>query len=66
MLLWARDVAFRLQSTRFPERLDDYIADHIPARVIDVFDDALDLERLGFDGIQVLLDARAAFQRAAV
>jgi transposase len=39
----------RSQSTLFPERLDDYIAEDNPVRVIDVFVDALDLVQLGFE-----------------
>jgi len=38
----------RAQSTLFPERLDDYIAEESPVRVIDVFVDELDLESLRF------------------
>jgi transposase len=33
----------------FPEHLDDYIAGNNPVRVIDVFVDELDLNRLGFE-----------------
>ncbi len=33
----------RGQSTLFPERLDEYIGDDNPVRVIDVFVDELDL-----------------------
>ena len=36
------------QSTLFPERLDDYIAEDSAVRVIDVFIDELDLSGLGF------------------
>ena len=36
----------------FPERLDDYIVEDNPARDIDVFVDELDLQALGFDGIE--------------
>ena len=39
----------RSQSTLFPERLDDYIAQDNPVRVIDAFVDALDLVELGFE-----------------
>ncbi len=39
----------RSQSTLFPERLDDYIAEDNPVRVIDAFVDALDLVELGFE-----------------
>ncbi|MGA7801789.1 MAG: IS1182 family transposase [Gammaproteobacteria bacterium] len=38
----------RSQATLFPERLDDYIAEDSPVRVIDVFVDELDLSGLGF------------------
>ena len=38
----------RAQATLFPERLDDYIAEENPVRVIDVFVDELDLESLRF------------------
>ena len=38
----------RTQATLFPERLDDYIAEDSPVRVIDVFIDELDLTDLGF------------------
>ena len=36
----------RSQATLFPERLDDYIAEESPVRVIDVFVDELDLARI--------------------
>jgi transposase len=36
------------QATLFPERLDDYVADDSPVRVIAVFIDELDLGGLGF------------------
>ena len=38
----------RAQATLFPERLDDYITENSPVRVIDVFVDELDLESLSF------------------
>ena len=41
----------RTQSILLPESLDDYVADTNPVRVIDVFVDELDLDKLGFDGI---------------
>jgi transposase len=39
----------RSQSTLFPERLDDWIGEDNPIRVIDVFVDELDLGGLGFE-----------------
>jgi transposase len=41
----------RTQSVLFPERLDDYIGEDNPVRVIDAFVDELDLAKLGFDGV---------------
>jgi transposase len=38
----------RTQATLFPERLDDYVTEDSPVRVIDVFIDELDLSDLGF------------------
>ena len=38
----------RSQATLFPERLDDYVAEDAPVRVIDVFIDSLDISGLGF------------------
>jgi transposase len=38
----------RNQATLFPERLDDYVAEENPVRVIDVFVDELDVSGLGF------------------
>lgn len=38
----------RQQSTLFPERLDEYVLEDNPVRVVDVFIDTLDLSGLGF------------------
>jgi transposase len=38
----------RGQSTLFPERVDDYVAEDSPVRVVDVFIDGLDISGLGF------------------
>jgi transposase len=51
----------RSQSTLFPERLDDYIAEDNPVRVIDVFVDELDLKGLGFEGMQPEVTGRPAY-----
>lgn len=40
----------RTQSLLFPERLDDWISEDNPVRVIDAFVDELDLRELGFEG----------------
>lgn len=38
----------RHQATMFPEKLDDFVSEDNPARVIDVFIDKLDISGLGF------------------
>jgi len=38
----------RTQATLFPERIDDYVAEDSPVRVVDVFIDDLDISGLGF------------------
>ena len=38
----------RFQSTLFPERVDDYVGEESPVRVIDYFIDRLDRSGLGF------------------
>lgn len=39
----------RAQSVLFPERLDDWVGEDNPVRVVDIFIDALDLAQFGFD-----------------
>jgi len=39
----------RQQSTLFPERVDDYVGEDSPVRVIDYFIDKLDISGLGFE-----------------
>ena len=56
----------RSQSTLFPERLDDYIAEDNPVRAIEVFVDELDLGRLGFDGMQPEATGRPAYHPATL
>jgi transposase len=56
----------RSQSTLFPEHLDDYIAEDNPVRVIDVFVDELDLQALGFDGMQPEVTGRPGYHPASL
>ena len=56
----------RSQSTLFPERVDDYIAEDNPVRVIDVFVDELDLNRLGFAGANPEATGRPAYHPATL
>jgi transposase len=51
----------RSQSTLFPERLDDYLAEDNPIRVIEVLVEELDLQSLGFDGMQPELTGRPGY-----
>jgi hypothetical protein len=44
----------RGQSTLFPASLDDYVTEDNPVRAVDVFVDGLDLDKLGFVGVQPL------------
>jgi transposase len=41
----------RGQSTLFPERLEDWIAENNPVRMIDVLVDEFDLAEFGFSGV---------------
>jgi transposase len=56
----------RSQATLFPERLDDYIAEDNPVRVIDVFVDELDLAELGFQGMEPEETGRPAYHPASL
>ena len=56
----------RSQSTLFPERLDDYIAEDNPVRVVDVFVDELDLKQLGFEGAEPEATGRPAYHPATL
>jgi transposase len=54
----------RTQGILLPEHLDDYITEHNPVRVIDVFVDELDLAKLGFDGVKPAATGRPAYHPA--
>jgi transposase len=56
----------RTQSTLFPERLDEYIADDNPVRVIDVFVDELDLGELGFERVVLQVTGRPGYHPATL
>ncbi len=58
--------ADRSQSVLFPERLDDYIDDDHPVRVIDVFVDELDLREPGFAGVEPAVTGRPAYPPATL
>lgn len=56
----------RSQSTLFPERLDDYICEDNPVRVVEAFVEELDLGTLGFDGIEPEATGRPAYHPATL
>ncbi len=51
----------RGQSTLFPDRLEDWIGDDNPVRVIDIFVDQLDLGGLGFDRVAPQATGRPSY-----
>jgi transposase len=55
------DVYGGVQSTLFPASLDDYVAEENPVRSVDVFVDGLDLDKLGFVGVQPLDTGRPGY-----
>ena len=56
----------RSQATLFPERLEDWVGEDNPVRVIDVFVDELDLGALGFDRVVPLWTGRPAYHPSAL
>jgi transposase len=56
----------RSQTTMFPERLEDWIGENNPVRVIDVFVDELDLGALGFDGVMPHWTGRPSYHPSAL
>jgi transposase len=56
----------RGQSTLFPERLEDWIDEENPVRVIDVFVDELKLAELGFCGVDPEATGRPSYHPAVL
>ena len=56
----------RAQSTLFPERLEDYIADDNRIRVIDAFVDGLDLRGLKFKRVDPMKTGRPGYRPATL
>ena len=56
----------RSQAWLFPERLDDYIADDNPVRLVEAFVDGLDLKALGFEGVIPQATGRPAYHPSAL
>ena len=56
----------RSQSTLFPDRLEDYIAEDNPVRIVDAFVEALDLRALGFQSVDPHATGRPAYHPAVL
>ena len=56
----------RSQSVLFPERLDDYIGEDNPVRVIDVFVNELPLKKFGFEGMEPEATGRPSYHPATL
>ncbi len=58
--------ADRSQGTLFPIRLEDYVAEDNPVRVIDFFVDQLHLAQLGFGGVKPKETGRPGYHAAVM
>src|ERR1700674_3314815 len=56
----------RTQVTLLPECLDDYVESENPVRVVEVFVDGLDLDALGFVGVDPAATGRPAYHPAVL
>lgn len=56
----------RSQIILFPEQLEDYVAEDNPIRVVDLFVEQLDLDKLGFKGVTPLKTGRPAYHPAVL
>src|SRR6266496_3277240 len=56
----------RTQDTFLPSRLEDYVTDDNPVRVIDVFVAELDLTKLGFEGMSPQATGRPSYHPSAL
>src|SRR3954451_8782393 len=56
----------RQQVTLLPECLDDYIGEDNPVRVVDAFVEELDLQSIGFDGVNPAATGRPAYHPAVL
>ena len=56
----------RQQVTLLPECLDDYIGQDNPVRVVDVFVEELDLQGLGFEGVEPAATGRPSYHPAVL
>ena len=56
----------RGQSTLFPASLDDYVSEDNPVRAVDLFVDGLDLDKLGFIGVQPFDTGRSSYHPGTI
>jgi transposase len=56
----------RTQTTLLLDSIDDSISDTNPVRVVDVFVDELDLDQLGFEGVEPAITGRPAYHPAVL
>jgi transposase len=60
------DEADRSQAMLLPETIDEYVSDENPIRIIDAFVRALDLARLGFEGVAPKATGRPGYHPATM
>jgi len=60
------DEADRNQGTLLPERVEEYVSDENPVRVIDAFVGELDLAKLGFEGMEPKPTGRPGYHPATM
>src|SRR6202158_1209779 len=60
------DEADRNQGTLLPERVEEYVSEENPVRVIDAFIGELDLAKLGFEGTEPKSTGRAGYHPATM
>ena len=58
--------ADRQQVTLMPECLDDYVGEDNPVRIVDAFVNELDLQSLGFDGVDPATTGRPSYHPAVL
>ena len=60
------DEADRSQGTLLPERVEEYVSEENPVRVIDAFIGELDVAKLGFDGLEPKPTGRPGYHPATM
>src|ERR1700687_1230998 len=60
------DESHRFQGMLLPERVDEYVSDENPVRIIDAFVGELDLAKLGFEGMEPKSTGRPCYHPATM